>query len=813
MQRNDPATAHSPLQNLLSSVSRLCVFSILALGLFLSTVPAQAQNSGGEPAYLDETLPTEQRVDDLLSRMTLEEKVAQMLSLHQAKATFTNDDGEFDPQNPNRWFEGGVGRIERPQENHSAREEAEYTNAIQRWVKENTRLGIPVLFHEEGLHGVMADQSTSFPIPLAMASSWNPGLVEDMYGVVAEDMRARGAHQALSPVVDVARDSRWGRTEETFGEDPYLTTRLSVASVKGLQGDATFDEKRHVIATLKHMTGHGQPQSGINVAPATFSERNLREIFFPPFEAAIEEADALSVMASYNEIGGVPSHTNRWMLHDVLREEWGFDGVVVSDWTAISQLITEHHVAGDTAEAARQALDATVDIDLPDGNSYPTLFEQVREGKVSEAAIDRAVRRLLRAKFQLGLFEDPYVEPDRAAATAGAESQRDLALEAAQQGITLLKNEADLLPLNGDQYDDVAVIGPHAAEVLLGGYASRPRHTVSIYDGVQQQLGNDVNVEYAEGVRITEDSVFTDDPQPHVGGERSRARNSAHTVVRTDSAANEERIQDAVGLARQSDLAIVVVGGNEHTAREGYETYHLGDRTALDMVGRQEELVRAVQGTGTTTVTVLNHGRPAAIPELVEDVPALLETWYLGQETGTAVADAIFGEINPSGHLPVTIPRNVGQLPLFYNHKPSALRGYLFGSTEALFPFGHGLSYTSFEYENLQLETAEIGPQGSTTATVEVTNTGARAGSDVVQLYLHDRVSSVTRPVKELRGFERVTLAPGETTTVSFDIGPDDLSFYGERMKEIVEPGRFDLMVGHSATDVGATTTLEVVER
>jgi beta-glucosidase len=766
-----------------------------------------------EPRYLDDTLPTDQRVDDLLSRMTLEEKIAQMLSLHQSKATFTTDNGEFDPENPNRWFEVGIGRIERPQENHSAREEAEYTNAIQRWVKENTRLGIPVLFHEEGLHGVMADQSTSFPIPLAMASSWNPRLVEDMYEVVAKDMRARGAHQALTPVVDVARDPRWGRTEETFGEDPYLTTRLSVASVKGLQGDATFDEKEHVIATLKHMTGHGQPQSGTNIAPATFSERNLREIFFPPFEAAIREAGALSVMASYNEIGGIPSHTNRWMLHDVLREEWGFDGVVVSDWTAISQLIGQHHVAGDTAEAARQALDATVDIDLPDGNSYPTLLEQVRNGQVAEAAIDRSVRRLLRAKFRLGLFEDPYVEPDRAASTAGAESQRDLALEAAQQGITLLKNEDGLLPLNGNEYQDVAVIGPHAAEVLLGGYASRPRHTVSIYEGVQQQLGSDVTVEYAEGVRITEDSVFTDDPQPHMSGERSRARNSAHKVVRTDSAANVKRIQEAVELARESDLAIVAVGGNEHTAREGYETYHLGDRTALDMVGQQEELVRAVQGTGTTTVTVLNHGRPAAIPELVEDVPALLETWYLGQETGRAVADAIFGEINPSGHLPVTIPRNVGQVPLFYNHKPSALRGYVFGSTDPLFPFGHGRSYTSFEYSNLELENDQIRPRGSTTATVEVMNTGDRAGTDVVQLYLRDEVSSVTRPVQELRGFERLTLDPGETTTVSFDIGPNDLSFYGVEMKEIVEPGRFTLMIGHSATDIAMTTTLDVVEK
>lgn len=788
-------------------------FLLIVFSFVLTALPSRAQDADSPPPYLEEALPTEQRVDDLIGRMTLEEKVAQMLSIHQEKSTFTTEDGEFAPNDPPRWFELGIGRIERPQENHTAREEAEYTNAIQKWVRENTRLGIPVLFHEEGLHGVMADSSTSFPIPLAMASSWNPALVRDLYEVVAKDMRARGAHQALTPVVDVSRDPRWGRTEETFGEDPYLTTRLSVASVKGLQGPGTFDGKEHVIATLKHMTGHGQPESGHNTAPASLSERQLREVFFPPFEAAIEEAGALSVMASYNEIGGVPSHTNEWMLKDVLREEWGFKGVVVSDWTAISQLMTEHHVATDSPDAARQALDATVDIDLPDGNTYPTLLEQTREGIVSEAAINASVRRLLRAKFQLGLFEDPYVDPDEADATAGADRQRDLAREAARQGITLLKNEGNLLPLDPDRYRDVAVIGPHAAEVLLGGYASRPRHTVSIYQGVHDQLGDDVTVQYAEGMRITEDSVFTDEPQPHMDGERSRARNSADTVVLADSAENRRRIQDAVTLARKSDLAIVVVGGNEHTAREGYAEDHLGDRTSLDMVGPQEELVRAVQRTGTTTVTVLNHGRPAAIPELVSDVPALLETWYLGQETGHAVADVLFGEVNPSGHLPVTIPRSVGQLPMFYNHKPSARRGYLFESSEPLFPFGYGLSYTTFEYKNLQLEADQIGSYGTTAATVEVTNTGDRAGSDVVQLYLRDRVSEVTRPVKELRGFERVTLNPGETTTVAFEIGPDDLSFYGTDMEKVVEPGRFDVMIGHSATNVAASTPLEVVEK
>ncbi len=789
----------------------LCFSLSTVLAVLLLAGPVQAQDQSDEPAYLDETLPTEQRVDDLLGRMTLEEKVAQMLSIQQQKPTFTNENGEFEPQDLTRWFEVGIGRIERPNEGHTAREEAEFTNAIQRWVQENTRLSIPVLFHEEGLHGVQARQSTSFPIPMAMASSWNPDLVQNIYEVVGKDIRSRGAHQALTPVVDIVREPRWGRIEETFGEDPYLTSRFSVASVRGLQGDATFDDNDHVISTLKHMTGHGQPQSGTNIGPATFGERNLRELFFPPFEAAIKEANALSVMASYNEIGGMPSHTNRWMLHDVLREEWGFDDVIVSDWFAVYELISRHSVARDSAHAARQALDATVDIDLPNGRSYPTLLEQVQNGVVAEAAIDRAVRRLLRAKFMMGLFDDPYVEPDTAAAVAGAESQRPLALEAAQQGITLLKNEGDMLPLDPDEYENIAVIGPHAAEVLLGGYSGQPRHTVSILEGVRQQVGNAVNVEYAEGVRITEDSVFTDAPQPHMSGTRSYTRWNADQVVRADSASNRQRIQEAVDLARQSDLVIVAIGGNEQTSREAWAETHLGDRTSLKPVGPQEELVREVLGTGTPTVTFLNHGRPFAIPELVEDVPTLLDGWYLGQETGRAVADVLFGEVNPSGHLPVTIPRSIGQLPLFYNHKPSALRGYLFESTEPLFPFGYGESYTTFEYSNLQLSTDQIGPQGRTTATVEVTNTGDRAGADVVQMYLRDRVSSVTRPVQELRGFERVTLDPGETTTVTFEIGPDDLSFWGPDMEEIVEPGLFELRIGHSATDIAQTASLEIV--
>src|SRR6184192_3464311 len=779
--------------------------ALLGLALVAATASAQA------PApYLDPAQPVERRVDDLLGRMTLEEKVAQMLCLWQGKRAITDRDGRFDPARAPKWFRIGVGRIERPGESHGARAEAEYTNAIQRWVKDTTRLGIPVLFHEEALHGLEAEQATSFPQAIALASTWNPELVERVFAAAAE-ARARGVHQVLAPVVDVARDPRWGRIEETYGEDPYLAARIGVAAVRGFQGTEAVVGPAHVLATLKHMTGHSQPESGTNVGPAPYGERTLRDVFLYPFEVVIKEAGARSVMPSYNEVDGIPSHANRWLLHDVLRGEWGFDGVIVSDWFAIAQLDEVHHVAADVAEAARRALAATVDIELPDVQAYGTLVDQVRQGRVPEAAVDSAVRRLLRPKFELGLFEKPFVDPDRADRLSGADTSRSLALTAARQAITLLKNDRALLPLRADRLSRVAVIGPHAAEVLLGGYAGGPRHTVSILEGIRTRLGPRAKVEYAEGTRITEDSTFTREPQPHVGGTRSHARWGADRVVPADSGSNARRRAAAVTLARRSQVAIVVVGDNEMTSREAYAANHLGDRADLGLPGQQEELVRAVLATGTRTVLVLIHGRPLSIPALVDRVPAILDGWYLGQETGTAVAEALFGDINPGGKLPVTVARHVGQLPVFYNYKPSGRRGYLFDTTRPLFPFGYGLSYTRFAYANLRVMPARIGTHEPTAVSVDVTNTGTRAGDEVVQLYIRDAVSMATRPVKELRGFRRVPLQPGETRTVTFEIGPEQLAYHGPDMKRVVEPGQFEVMVGGNSVDV-QSAALDVIE-
>ena len=783
--------------------------------LLLPFAAGGAQAVPANAPYRNARIPVERRVDDLLARMTLEEKVAQMLSLWQGKRAITDaTTGRFDPARAPRWFRVGIGRIERPSEGHGARATAEFTNAIQRWVRDSTRLGIPVLFHEEALHGLQGPEATSFPQAIALASAWNPELAERIFTTVAAEVRARGAQQVLAPVVDVAREPRWGRIEETYGEDPYLATRLGVAAVRGFQGTARLQGATpsvpadRVIATLKHMTGHGEPESGTNTGPATLGENTLRNFFFPPFEAAVKEAHAGSLMPSYNELDGVPSHANAWMLRDVLRGEWGFDGTIVSDWSAIPELVRRHHVAADSADAARLALAATVDVDLPDLASYQSLVGEVEAGRVERRAIDAAVRRLLRAKFALGLFENPFVDAARADSISGGAAHRALALDAARQSIVLLRNEGNALPLRAEALKRIAVIGPHASEVLLGGYAGTPRFSVSIVDGIRKRASG-ATVDYAEGVRITEDSTFTKEPQPHPSGVRSIQRWNSDRVILGDSAQNARRIEEAVAVARNADVAIVVVGDNEMTSREAWAENHLGDRTELGLVAQQEALVRAVQATGKPVVLVLINGRPLSIPRLASSVPAIVEGWYLGQETGTAVAEVLFGDVNPSGKLPVSVARDVGQLPMFYNRKPSARRGYLFDDTKPLWPFGFGLSYTTFSYGTPKLAAARIGASGRTTVSVDVTNSGSRAGDEVVQLYVHDRVSRVTRPVQELRGFQRVSLKAGETRTVSFDVDSRTLGYYGPANKWVVEPGAFDLMLGGSSAQV-KTVALEV---
>jgi len=746
------------------------------------------------PAYKNASLSALRRARDLLARMTLEEKAAQMMCVWQNKAeTLVDAAGNFDAAKARASFGHGrgLGQVGRPSDagtNRSAAEMAELTNAIQRFFIEHSRLGIPVIFHEECLHGHAAPGGTSFPQPIGLGATFDPALVEAVFSATAAEARARGAHQALTPVVDVARDARWGRVEETYGEDPFLVSRLGVAAVRGFQGDGSFKDKRHLIATLKHFAAHGQPESGINCAPVNVSLRLLRETFLQPFKDALEKAGALSVMASYNEIDGVPSHASRWLLRDVLRKEWGFRGFVVSDYYAIWELADRpdthgHHVARDKKEAALLAVEAGVNIELPEPDCYLHLVELVREKKLREAQLDALVLPMLECKFKLGLFDDPYVEP-AAEKIVGCDEHRALALESARASITLLKNDGGLAPLDAAKIKSIAVIGPNADRELLGGYSGKPKSYTSVLAGIRGRVGDSVKVLYSEGCKIT------------VGGSWNK-----DAVEASDPAEDRRQIAEAVKVARKADVIVLAIGGNEQTSREGWAKTHLGDRASLDLLGRQEELVKAMLATGKPVVALLFNGRPLSIRLLSEQVPVIFECWYLGQETGQAVAEVLLGDHNPAGKLPITVPRSAGHLPVFYNYKPSARRGYLFDDVSPLYPFGYGLSYTTFAFANPRLEKPVIRRGQSTRLLVDVTNTGARQGDEVVQMYIRDLVSSVTRPVKELKGFQKIALAPGETKTVSLDLTPESLAFYDVNMRYVVEPGDFEIMVGNSSRD------------
>jgi beta-glucosidase len=753
------------------------------------------------PAYRNPHLPVEQRLADLLSRMTLEEKVAQLQGTWQnpnsrqdPSSIFVDEQGVFLPQRAAVTLKLGLGEMSRPSEKRSPREMAEFTNTLQKWMKENTRLGIPILFHEECLHGHAAPRGTSYPQPIALASSWDPGLVHEVFSATAAEVRARGAQQCLTPVVDLARDPRWGRTEETYGEDPYLVSRMGVAAVEGFQGSGPFIDRAHVLATLKHFAVHGQPEGGTNVAPGNLSERVIREYFLKPFEAGVKEAHAQSVMASYNEIDGIPSHSNRHLLTDILRHQWGFDGVLVSDYFAISDLRTLHHVAASDDEAAKMALDAGVDVELPGADTFRNLGEQVRQGRIAEAAVNQAAAHMLREKFLTGLFDDPYVDPAYAEKITNSAEHQQLALKAAHEAIILLKNQGNLLPLDKTKYKRIAVIGPNAADLHLGGYSNHPGRGESVLQGIRDKVGSNADVLYSLGCKITESLPDWD----------------ADKVVLGDPVLNARRIQEAVKVAQKADIAILVLGGNEQTSREAWAVNHPGDRDNLDLLGNQDELVKAILASGKPVVVLLIHGRPNSINYIAENVPAILDGWYLGQEGGTAAADVIFGDYNPGGKLPITVPRSVGQLPDYYYQKPTAKREYLGSTTLPLFPFGWGLSYSTFKYQNVRTVPDSIGPEGQTKVFVEVTNTGKVAGEEVVQLYIRDEVSSVTRPVKELRGFRRIALAPGESRTVELSLGFDELSFLNRDMHKVVEPGSFKIMVGGNSQDL-IETTLNVV--
>ncbi len=769
---------------------------LVGTALMMGTLALTAQQA---PAYKDASLPVERRVADLLSRMTLEEKVAQTLAVWQQKRQLVDANGAFDPAKAGSVLQYGIGQITRPSDGvdrggkrRTPRETVELVNAIQRWVIEHTRLAIPVMFHEEALHGLAAVKGTNFPVPIGLASTWDPALIERIFTVAAREARARGAQQVLSPVVDLARDPRWGRTEETYGEDPHLVSEVGLAAIRGYQGPGPGLTAGHVFATAKHFAAHGPNEGGINAAPTQVPERELREELLWPFERAVREGHVAAVMPSYNEIDGVPSTASRFLLDKVLRQEWEFQGLVVSDYNAIEQLADRHGIAASMAEAAALALAAGVDLELPDRKANLTIVEEVRAGRLDAQLLDRAVARMLRLKFLAGLFEHPYADADEAERVTNTADAQALALDAARASLVLLKNDG-ALPLDRAQVQTLAVIGPNAADVHLGGYSEDPGRGTSILQGIKNKAGT-VKVVFAEGCRITE-------------GPADWNRNE---VTPADPAKNAQRIAEAVAIARTADAIVAVIGTNESTSREAWADNHLGDMADLGLISQQDELVRQLVATGKPVTIVLENGRPVAITNVLSGVKAVLEVWYPGQEGGTAVAEALFGDVNPGGKLPISVPRSVGQLPVYYNRKPTSFRNYLFESRAPLFPFGFGLSYTTFRLDDLKLADREIAPGGHTTMSVRVTNTGTRRGDEVVQMYVHDVVASVTRPVKQLRGFARVSLAPGQSTVVTLPIGPDALWLVNPQMTRVVEPGDFDILVGTSSeTTLKATLTVK----
>ncbi|MGB3800997.1 MAG: glycoside hydrolase family 3 N-terminal domain-containing protein [Lewinella sp.] len=765
-----------------------CESEVQTLSSAPTTADANTPRMNTELAiYKDADQPVGDRIADLIGRMTTEEKVAQVMAIWADKHEMETESNDFDPSKAGEVIPHGIGHVTRPSElsesgepGRSGAEEVVYVNAIQKWLVEETRLGIPALMHEESLHGLAAKDATSWGQPISIAATFNRKLTRRLYATAARQAASRGAHVVLTPVVDVARDPRWGRVEETLGEDPYLAGEIGLEAVLGFQGDNDQWDEGEVFATLKHLAGHGEPEGGNNIGPAHISERTLREVFFYPFRHIVENGNVRNIMASYNEVNGIPSHANAWMLNDVLRGEWGYEGAVVSDYFAVRELHERHAVAKNLKQAAIRAISSGVDIELPDREAFPYLVEAVNSGELDEAILDRAVGRILKQKFDRGLFENPYTDPDKVLSNTPDDDA--LVRQAGTESMILLKNN-DVLPLSEGL--TIAVVGPNADRVLLGGYSDHPAHVVTLRQGLEAYAARtDGAVIYSEGTRVTEPGSWYKDP-----------------VVAVSEEDDRKRITKAVKDVAAADVIILAVGGNELTSREAWAEGHMGDRPSLEMMGTQNELIDALAELDIPIVGLVFGGRPLNISNLVEKADAVFQCFYLGQETGHSVADVLSGQVTPSGKLPISIPRSAGHIPAYYNYKPTARRGYLMEDVSALYPFGFGLSYTTFGFSEPRLGQANIMTNGNTTVTVEVTNTGEVAGQEVVQLYIRDDFSMVTRPVKELRGFEKISLAPGETKTVTLELGFDQLNYLDGEMQYSVEPGTFQIMVGSSSRD------------
>jgi beta-glucosidase len=770
--------------------------------IFVDKLKFRDFNKNGKlDVYEDYRKPLEQRAQDLLSKMTMDEKLFQLQSPWIGKAKLFKQN-QFDREKALDAFPNGLGEILQLSHGNGvlsakktpvSADVAVLANKTQEFFINDTRLGIPVLFLEEALHGLMIKDGTMFPSSLGMACSWNETLTSDVFEAIAKEARAIGTHRVLAPVVDLAIDPRWGRTEETMGEDPYLTSRLGVAKVKALQGNSEFPDSNHVAANLKHFGAHGQCEGGSNAGPVFISERELREVNFKPFKAAILEGKALGIMPNYNEISGIPVHANKWMLTDVLRKEWGFKGIVISDLTAVTELKSKHFIAADDSEAAVKALNAGVDIELTLNSAvYDSIPVAIKKGTTTLSNLNKAVLHVLEMKFRLGLFEQPYINTGNTG-IIGSEAHRALALEVARQSIVLLKNDSNLLPLDRKKVKRIAIIGPNADQCILGGYSHIPRTTISPLAAVKEKY-KDVEVVYSLGCQLTRENQLSLAPCVLVPREE-----------------NIKLIREAVKAAKDVDVIVLVLGGNDKISREATSPTSPGDLANLELLGEQNELVDSIKTLNKPIAAFVFSGPPISFGHLQKSVPAIVQCWYLGQETGYAFAETLFGDNNPSGKLSISIPRSAAHIPSYYYMKPTArVRGYQFDSIAPLYPFGYGLSYTRYVYSNLKISKSAIAAKENVTVTIDVQNTGERAGEEIVQLYIRDMVSSITRPIKELKDFRRITLAAGETKQVSFTITPDKLKFYDIKMKEVIEPGDFDIMVGSSSQKYD-TVTLTVL--
>jgi beta-glucosidase len=748
--------------------------------------------------YKDANVKVEERVKDLMKRMTIEEKVSQMLKLSLENIK-RDENGKVPEEALKLLFNGqSIGCLDPPRTN--IEDIAAISQAADQYLRKNTRLGIPAIQVElSGMHGILAHGATNFPQTIGQGSTWNPEMIRKMAEVIAYEGSLAGCDQAFSPLFDLARDPRYGRVEECFGEDPYLVAEMGKAFVIGMQGDPkvtkNYIPEGHLMGTAKHYVAYCTPTAGINIAPVEVGPRDLRNLHLYPFEKAVREANVYSIMPAYSEVNGIPVHASEYLLRDILRKEYGFKGYVFADYGAVSMLQTVHKVTSSKAETAIIALKAGVDQEGSD-YAYSELISLAKSDNEISALVDEAVKNILTVKFRAGLFDRPYVAPKKVSDLVHTKESVKLAREIAEESVVLLKNQDDLLPLNATGLKSVAVIGPNADQVQYGDYSITKDNSsgVTILRGIKNITKDKVTINYAKGCGITD----------------------------LDSSGFDE----AINAAKKSEVVILVIGGTSMSlsgtgsgelAGEGaYPTCGEGyDRAELTPPGIQPELIQAIYKTGKPIVLIMVHGRAYSIKWEKEHIPAILDAWYPGEEGGNAVARILFGEVVPSGRLTVSVPQSVGHVPVFYNYKPSGRgdyhqpgtpekpgRDYVFSSTDPLFPFGYGLSYTQFEYSDLRIDQKELKAADTLRLSVKIKNTGAVTGKEVVQVYINDKISSVTTPVKVLKGFKKTEINPNEITKLSFLIPCRELGLWDKNMNYVIEPGEFEIMIGASAEDI-----------